>query len=146
MLLKKLIVGVFALSSLTVNAGVGMTVFVDYAMTKSQHFVNDIAQLESDGIAVNVIDVELAKRQEDLLSEGLPKDEEEATKVAIARLKDPQNKPKLDLLKQGLANYVKVVEYNIEAIPAVLFDHKYIVYGENPSDALLIYKELREGL
>ena len=118
------------------------SIFVDHATSQNEEFLQQVNEFEGEaGIPLEVIDIELNRILEKQLSMGLPNDEAAAFKEAERRFNDPSNQELIGQFEVGLGNYIKLVESNVKAIPAVLFDGKLIVYGEEPLQALAVYAE-----
>ena len=118
-----------------------IAVFVSDATSKDSAFLNEVTQVGNQtGKAVEIINVELNLTLEAKLSEGLPAKEQDALVVAQQRFNDPKYRQTIKGFEQGLNNYLRVIEANIQAVPAVLFDNEYIVYGEAPVRSLEIYQ------
>lgn len=89
--------------------------------------------------------VDELKRIEDTLSQGIPNNEEEATKVAMKRLQGKSFIDQTEAAKRGMDAVILADKLRLEAIPAVVFDRHYIVYGEQPLAAYRIYQQRREA-
>ena len=100
----------------------------------------EVAKISPD---IHVID-EL-KRIEDALSENLPSDEEEATKMAAKLMQGQAFIDQTYAARRGMGAVVLADQLKLEAVPAVVFDRNYIVYGESPLNAYRIYQKFKEA-
>lgn len=85
------------------------------------------------------------KKIEDALSEKLPSNEEEAAKMAAKLMQGQAFIDQADAARRGMDAVILAEQLNLEAIPAVVFDRTYIVYGEQPLKAYRIYQKFREA-
>lgn len=82
---------------------------------------------------------------EDALSANLPENEDEATKVAAKLMQGPVFLEQADAARRGMNAVILADQLKLEALPAVVFDRRYIVYGEQPLAAYRIYQKHREA-
>ena len=55
----------------------------------------------------------------------------------------PAFQKQLHQMTEGATSFVSAMSYGIDKIPAVVFDEKFIVYGEMPLAALTIYNKAK---
>ena len=64
----------------------------------------------------------------------------EGAEEAIRKAREkPEFRAIMNDIKIGGETYVKSLQYNIVKVPAIVFDEKFIVYGETLENALSIY-------
>lgn len=103
-----------------------------------------LAPLErASGLTPEVHRVDELKAIEDALSQGLPSNPDEALDVAMGRLQGQGFIDQSDAAKRGMDAVILADQLKLEAVPAVVFDRHYIVYGEQPLAAFKIYQQRR---
>lgn len=101
-----------------------------------------LSKLVSAPIVVQRID--LISQFETEMSANLPPNEDEALKVATARLAKHSNAEIQSLYSQGLNSIQLAREIGVKKVPAVVFNRKWIVYGLDPLRAYQIFEERNE--
>lgn len=105
-----------------------------------------LAPLEqASGLIPEVHRIDELKSIEDALSQGLPSNPEQALEASMARLQGEAFMAQSDAAKRGMDAVILADQLKLEAVPAVVFDRHYIVYGEQPLAAYRIYQQHREG-
>ena len=87
----------------------------------------DVTVYQLDGLA-------LAKDQ---LSEGLPSDPEEASRIAAQRL-DAQPNLNVEMMRAGQGLTLAHLQYRLDRYPAIVFDGATVIYGV--TDLALAYR------
>lgn len=100
---------------------------------------------KATGITPELHKIDELKRIEDGLSQGLPNSEKEATAIVMKRFQDPAFIEQSEISKRGMDAVILADQLKLEAVPAVVFDRRYIVYGEQPLVAYRIYQKHKEA-
>lgn len=100
---------------------------------------------KASGIMPEVYQVDELKQIEDALGKGLPADEKAAANIAMKRMQGQAFIQQADATKRGMDAVILADRLNLQAVPAVVFDRHYIVYGEQPMTAYAIYQQHREA-
>ena len=96
-------------------------------------------------IPVTVRRVDYITQLETELSANLPPDEEKALAIANQRLAKKNINSIVDQAGRTVDAMTIAREIGVTKIPAVVFNRKWIVYGENPLRAYQIYQEKLES-
>ncbi len=101
---------------------------------------------------IHVHHVDAIKNFEANMSKGLKFNGKPTNKQVSSLAKELNNKmaskkfaPERERLQKGVLAFEKAVQYNLTQVPAVVFNKKYIVYGERPLNALKIFKSKVRG-
>ncbi len=78
---------------------------------------------------------------EDALSAGMPTDPAKAEAWFSKRLNQGDTQKFMEQVTQGYDALLAALEHRIDRLPAVVFDGKYVVYGEDTIEALRIYRK-----
>lgn len=99
-----------------------------------------VAHSEGTHITVHTLDAPDAPLA--ALSAGLPDTYEAATPVALALIRSPQGRRLLGELKRAYQAVIDAWLNGIEALPAILIDGRYLLYGVyDVNEALVILDE-----
>lgn len=96
-------------------------------------------------VPVTVRRVDYITQLETELSANLPPDEEKALAIANQRLAKKNINSIVDQAGRTVDAMTIAREIGVTKIPAVVFNRKWIVYGENPLRAYQIYQEKLES-
>lgn len=96
-------------------------------------------------VPVTVRRVDYITQLEAELSANLPPDEEKALAIANQRLAKKNINSIVDQSNKTVDAMTIAREIGVTKIPAVVFNRKWIVYGENPLRAYQIYQEKLES-
>ncbi|WP_434339405.1 DUF1525 domain-containing protein [Motilimonas cestriensis] len=93
---------------------------------------------------IHVYRVNLLDKVEAKLSTGMDKitTTGEATELINSKSVEERNHY-YRLMKAGWRNLIRADYFGISKVPAVVFDHKYVIYGESLPNAIKIMKEKR---
>lgn len=117
------------------------TMMKQFQMTSFRHAVNAPVQVHLvDGV----------KNYEEEVAKKLGLENVNPKKVDVQKLKYKATRlfnsksfvPLRKSLKQSMATFEKTMSLGIKKVPAVVFNDKYVIYGENPLNALRIFKRL----
>ncbi|KJG57037.1 hypothetical protein UA38_11725 [Photobacterium kishitanii] len=101
----------------------------------------DIDKLKNSTRAkVTVYNVQALSNAEDHLSEGLPSNENQALHIVRQRMASKKYRSTLMEIENAVPSIMKLATYQIEKIPAFVFDNEYVVYGVTPLQALSEYQ------
>lgn len=146
----KLLISISIFLSLitSVNAAVPPPFRIEVFTTSIQSDLLNIPKLErltkSD---VDVYFVDQSKNQLDKLNNEMARkkfnSEAEIAAFMDKFKRDPAFQNKLKQMTEGATSFVSAMSYGIDKVPAVVFDEKFIVYGELPLTALTIYNKAK---
>lgn len=117
------------------------TMMKKFQMTSFKHAVN---------APVDVHLVDGVRNYEDKVAKKLGLENVNPKKVDVQNLKYKATRlfnsksfvPLRKSLKQSMVTFEKTMNLGIKKVPAVVFNDKYVIYGEKPLDALRIFKRL----
>jgi len=96
---------------------------------------------------IGVYFVDQSKNQLDKLNSEMARKQFNSESELVAFMdkfkRDPVFQKKLQQMTEGATSFVSAMSYGIDKIPAVVFDEKFIVYGELPLAALTIYNKAK---
>ena len=78
---------------------------------------------------------------EDALSVGMPADPAKAEAWFSQRLAQGDTQKLMEQVTRGYDALLAALEHRVDRLPAVVFDGKYVVYGEDTIEALRIYRK-----
>lgn len=85
--------------------------------------------------------VDDVRNAEDALSVGMPTDPGKAEAWFSKRLNHGDTQKLMEQVTQGYDALLAALEHRIDRLPAVVFDGKYVVYGEDTIEALRVYRK-----
>lgn len=117
---------------------------VDVFTVDGLRYDKESAQLAKKLIVpVHIRQIDEIYRLEMELSAGLPASESEATEIATQRFAKLNKKSVLDKYANTAESLTLARSLNVEKVPAVVFNKKWIVYGLDPLQAYSIFEKAR---
>lgn len=90
---------------------------------------------------IHIYRVNLLDKVEEKLSKGMTEVTTTADATELINQKSVQERNHYyALMKAGWRNLIRADYFGISKVPAVVFDHKYVVYGESLPRAIEIYR------
>lgn len=108
-------------------------------------FTNENYRIYPGDYEITEYDLDEKLRIEDELSKGLPADPKKAMEMARQMFNDPAFMKTVNKLKSVNLRFIAAFNYQLDKIPAIVIDHKYILYGmTDVNRAMAIYYEHSE--
>ncbi|PSV28067.1 DUF1525 domain-containing protein [Photobacterium sp. GB-72] len=143
-LLRTLLFSVSAFSTSVYSASTIEIFAANELLSEQGQQYFDIDELKQATKAkVEVYNVQALENAERRVSHDLPSDPKDAEKLARKRMASKEYREDFLAIEKAIPGVLKVATYQIEKIPAYVFDHEFIVYGTTPIDALNQYKKYK---